>query len=181
MVRLTRRNLILGVAAALGLDPPGGLLLPAERANAADGVAESQLEDLVAFAEVLVGDGPLPEGERAYLVDHIVRRTQQGDGYYLALYTRTAEFVDRLARTRFATLDFAQRVALITRHRLFASRVQPGENLGAFPDAAREVRMRAVPDLIGGYYASPAGWAAVGYDTFPGRCGDLARYTSPDR
>ena len=36
----------------------------------------------------------------------------------------------------------------------------------------RIVRTRAVPDLIGGYYGSPAGWAVVGYQSFPGRCGD---------
>ncbi len=65
-MRLSRRTLILGAAAALGLDPPGGLLLPAERAHAAGGgmaqaaLSESQLDDLVAFAEALVGDGPLP-------------------------------------------------------------------------------------------------------------------------
>jgi len=40
----------------------------------------------------------------------------------------------------------------------------------------RAIRTRAVPDLIGGYYGSPAGWAVVGYTTFPGRCEDLTRY-----
>jgi hypothetical protein len=34
-----------------------------------------------------------------------------------------------------------------------------------------------VPDLIRGYYESAAGWALVGYSTFPGQCGDLASYT----
>ncbi len=63
---------------------------------------------------------------------------------------------------------------------LAASGVRPGEDLGRFPDEMRSLRTRAVPDLIGGYYASPAGWAAVGYDTFPGRCGELTRYTRPE-
>jgi hypothetical protein len=39
------------------------------------------------------------------------------------------------------------------------------------------VRTRVIPDLIEGYWGSPAGWAAVGYEAFPGRCGDLTRYT----
>jgi len=42
------------------------------------------------------------------------------------------------------------------------------------------VREKAVPDLINGYWRSPAGWAAVGYGVFPGRCGDLTRYTRPE-
>ena len=55
----------------------------------------------------------------------------------------------------------------------------PPIRLGPFPDDASLVRTRVVPNLIAGYYASPAGWAVVGYDVFPGRCGDLARYTGP--
>src|SRR2546422_7827598 len=31
----------------------------------------------------------------------------------------------------------------------------------------------ALPIFLAGYYGSPAGWAVVGYATFPGRCGDL--------
>ncbi len=135
----------------------------------------------MAFAEVLVGDGPLSPVEREYLVDHIERRTTQGGGYYLDLYRTTAGLLDSLAGARFSSLDLAQRGALITRHRLFSSAVRPEENLGPSPKETREVRTRAVPDLIGGYYASPAGWAVVGYGAFPGRCGDLARYTSPER
>jgi len=176
-VRLTRRELILGVGATLGLDPPGGLRSPGGPAV----LSGSQVENLVRFAEVLVGDSPLSRVERDDLVDHIERRTKQGGGYYLELYRKTARLLDRLARARFSSLGFTQRVALITRHRIFSSDVRPGENLGAFPDDTREVRTRAVPDLIGGYYASPAGWAVVGYSAFPGRCGDLARYTSPER
>ena len=67
----------------------------------------------------------------------------------------------------------------MTRHRLAASDVGPDEELGAFPEQARDVRGRAVPDLIGGDYSSPVGWAVVGYDSFPGKCGDLTRYTGP--
>jgi len=193
-VSVTRRELILGVAAALGFDPPGVLRSPGGRAHAA-ATASAQLapepaaavlsrlhlEDLVAFAEVLVGDGPLSPVEREYLVDHVERRTTQGGGYYLELYRTTAGLLDSLAGARFSSLDLAQRGALITRHRLFSSAVRPEENLGPFPKETREVRTRAVPDLIGGYYASPAGWAVVGYGAFPGKCGDLARYTSPER
>ncbi len=88
--------------------------------------------------------------------------------------------LDRLAGTRFSGLALDRRRALLSRHRLTSATVLPGEPLGPYPDDARAVRTRAVPDLIGGYYASPVGWAAVGYATFPGRCGDLARYTRPE-
>jgi hypothetical protein len=72
------------------------------------------------------------------------------------------------------------RATLVIRYHLGSSDVQPGEPLGPLPEQARAVRTQAVPDLIGGYYRSPAGWAVVEYRTFPGRCGDLARYTGPE-
>src|SRR2546421_591140 len=78
-----------------------------------------------------------------------------------------------------ATLAPLERSALVTRFRLGSAATLPDEDLGPFPDDASLVRTRVVPDLIAGYYASPAGWAVVGYDVFPGRCGDLARYTGP--
>ena len=68
----------------------------------------------------------------------------------------------------------------MTRNRLTSSDVQPDEHLGLFPDDTRLVRTRALPDLIGGYYGSPAGWAAVGYGAFQGKCADLVRYTRPE-
>jgi hypothetical protein len=130
---------------------------------------------------VLVAGNAFSPDERGYLVDHIEDRVKRGGGYYLSLYRTTVGLLERLARTRFSDLDVAQRVALVTRHRLSSSDVRPRESLGAWPDDARAVRTRAVPDLIGGYYGSPAGWALVGYASFPGRCSDLARYTRPER
>ena len=180
-MRLTRRSLILGVAAALGFDPSGVPRSPGGRADAAAALSRPQVEDLVAFAEILVGDGPLPPAERDYLVEHIERRTTQGGGYYLELYRTSVGLLERLAGARFSSLDFARRLALITHYRLSSSTVRPEDTLGRFPREVREVRTRAVPDLIGGYYASPAGWAIVGYSAFPGTCGDLARYTSSER
>ena len=85
--------------------------------------------------------------------------------------------LQRLAGRRFASLEIRERAELIGRHRLTASHVWPGEDLGPFPEEMRALRMRIVKDLIGGYYGSSAGWAVVGYQTFPGRCGDLTRYT----
>ncbi len=89
--------------------------------------------------------------------------------------------LERLAGRRLASLEIQQRTELIARHRLAVSLVRPDEDLGPFPEEVRTLRTRIVPDLIGGYYNSPAGWAAVGYDTFPGRCGDLTRYGRSER
>jgi hypothetical protein len=193
-VKLTRRNLVLSLVVTLGLDPPGFLgslsgrardvtarLAQVARKPVPGTLSEPELEDLVAFAEVLVEGRPLSPAERRHLVDHIAARTTQGSGYYPSLYRTTVRFLGRLAGARFSSLDVAQRIALMTRHRFASSALQPGEHLGAFPEDARAVRTRAVPDLISGYYGSPAGWAVVGYDTFPGRCGDPARYTGPER
>ena len=190
---VTRRTLIRGLVATFGLVPPsavetfGGRAGDARRWLArASGepetapLTQAEIEVLVAFAEVLVEGRALLPVERGYLVDHITTRTTQGAGYYLSLYRTTVRFLDRLAGARFSSLDVAQRAALITRHRLAAGDVRPGEPPGPAPEEARAVRTRVVRDLIGGYYGSPAGWAAVGYDVFPGRCGELARYTRPE-
>ena len=187
-MKFTRRNLVLSLVPALGLDPAdllrwlggrgwdlGRGLAQVPRDPVPGTLSASALEDLLAFGELLVEGRPLSPAERRHLVDHIAARTTQGSGYYLSLYRTTVRFLGRLAGARFSSLDVAQRIALMTRHRFTSSALQPAEHLGAFPEDARAVRTRAVPDLIGGYYGSPAGWAVVGYDTFPGRCGDLAR------
>jgi hypothetical protein len=187
-VRTARRTLILGVLTLLGFEParprrlgwPGQDAAPG-RAEAAPGPLSGRERDsLVAFAEVLVGERPFSAEERSAVFDHLAERAGEASGYYLELYRTTAGLLDRLAGVRFASLSPERRRALLSRHRLTSATVLPGEALGPSPDAARAVRTRAVPDLIGGYYGSPVGWAAVGYATFPGRCGDLARYTRPE-
>ena len=192
-MRLTRRSLIGGFSLALGLDRPslarwlggraravGATLGQAQPAAAPTTLSGAELEDLLAFAELLVEGRPLSPAERAPLVEHIEERAKQGSGYYLELYRTTVGLLDRVAGGGFSGLEVAQRIALMTRHRLTSSDVRPRENLGAFPDAVRAVRTRAVPDLIGGYYGSSRGRAVAGYDVFPGRCGSLARYTGPE-
>ena len=144
-------------------------------------LSPQDLDDLVAFAEVVVGPGPLSPIERGYLVEHIGYRAHRASGYYLSLYRTTVGLLNRLAEGRFSRLDLGQRNSLVTRHRLNSPRVWPDEDLGPFPDDARAVRARVVADLIGGYYGSPAGWAIVGYDAFPGQCSDLVRYTGQGR
>lgn len=136
----------------------------------------AELAAVVALGEILAEGRVLAAGERRHLVEHVEWRARETPGH-VTLYRITARVLDRLAGGPFAALDAARRSELMIRHRLTDPIVRPDENLGAFPEEVREVRARAAPDLVGGYYASPAGWAIVGYTVFPGRCGDLARYT----
>lgn len=153
---------------------PASLDAPA----AAGQLSTTELEALVAFGEVLVEGRPLAPAERGYLVEHLEERTRRSPGY-LSLYRTTAGMLERLAGRRFAGLELRDRVELVARHRLGAWRGFTVSEAGPFSTEMHTIRTRVVPDLIRGYYASPAGWAAVGYDSFPGRCGDLTRYTSP--
>lgn len=148
----------------------------ARDAPTAETLSEPALDDLVAFAEILVEGRTLEPAERRYLVEYIEDRAARS-AWHRELYGTTVGLLERLAGQRFSSLTGAERVELIARHRLGVSEVLPGEDLGRFFEDVRFVRRRAVPDLLGAYYASPAGWAVVGYQTFPGRCGDLTRYT----
>lgn len=143
-------------------------------------LAGLELGDLIAFAEVLLEGRTFSARERAALVDYIEERARDGSGYYTGLYRTTVGLLNRLAGGRFSRLDVAKRAALLMRYHLVSSDVRPGEPLGPLPEQARAVRTQTIPDLIGGYYRSAAGWAVVEYSTFPGRCGDLARYTGPE-
>jgi hypothetical protein len=139
-------------------------------------LSRTEREDLIAFGEGLLEGRTLTPAERRYLVEHLEDRTQRSPRD-LWLYRTTVSALNRLAGRRFGSLQLRERIELIVRHRLAASQVRPEEELGPFAEELRTLRTLAVPDLVGGYYASPAGWAVVGYETFPGRCGDLTRYT----
>jgi hypothetical protein len=153
--------------AAAGDERTGGSLSPAE------------IEDLIAFAEIVVEGRPLAPAARADLLAHIEDRLERRPES-VELYRTTVRLLERLAGRRFSALDAAARLELVGRHRLAVPDVRPSESLGRFADEVRTVRSRVVRDVIGGYYASPSGWAVVGYAVFPGRCGELTRYTRPE-
>jgi hypothetical protein len=187
---VTRRTLICSAVVALGVEPlyvPGPLrrrapdvlarLTGGAAASAAAArLSRSELDDLIAFAELLVEGRKLSLAERDLLVEQIDARTRR-EQEYVSLYRTTVNLLERLGGRRFSILDLSERLELMRRHRLSSPGVQPDEHLGPFPEDMRTVRTRALRDLIADYYGSPAGWAAVGYGVFPGRCGDLVRYT----
>ena len=192
-MRLSRRSLLRSGVLALGVEP-GAILGPlwgraqgsaarlvglAHAAAPPARLSDPELEDLVAFAELLVEGRALSPVERDSLVGSIAEHVAR-DQEYLGLCRTTVSVLRRLAGRRFSSLDMTERIELMTRHRLNSPAGPPEDDRGPFADAARAVRTRARRDLIADYYNSPAGWAAVGYDVFPGRCGDLERYTRPE-
>jgi hypothetical protein len=178
-LKLTRRGLIRRLLLVLAVPWRAGRR-EVEAAQPA-ALSTADLDDLVAFGEVVVGSGPLSPTERGFLIDHIRYRMSRPGDYYLEAYRSTVGLLKRLAGAPFASVDLARRQALVARYRLDSPLISPDEDLGPFPEPARTVRTQVVGDLIGGYYGSPAGWAAVGYDGFPGRCSDLTRYTGLGR
>jgi hypothetical protein len=190
-VRFSRRSLLRRGVLALGVDPglilgrlwrgrdPASLRVGQARPAAAapsSKLSESELEDLIAFGEVLVQGRALSPVERDSLVgsirEHIAR-----DQDYLGLCRTTISLLRRVAGGRFSSLNMIERVELIARLRLDSQDTPAEDHRGLLADAAHAVRTRARPGLIADYYNSPAGWAAVGYEVFPGRCGELERYT----
>ncbi len=193
---MTRRGVLRALLVTLGLDSFVGLQVAGRRAVAApaqpagpavetesskSSLSSLELDDLLLFAEALVvgGNRALLPAERRDLTEHVNYRVAR-DPYYLALYRTTLTVLAQLAGARFAALETARRVDVIARHRLGSTQVRPDEPPGLYADELREIRTRTVPDLIGAYYNSPAGWAVVGYGIAPGQCGDLERYTRPE-
>ena len=138
-----------------------------------------EMETIVAFAAVLVEGRELDAQEASYVVEHVTDKAGKTPGY-LALYRKTAGLLDRLAGAPFSSLSLERRIGLMVQHRFTEYDVRIREYLLPWGRETLTVRALAVPDLIRGYYFSPAGWAAVGYRAFPGRCGDLMRYTSAE-
>ena len=132
--------------------------------------------------------------------EHRIGRYRRWYGRLLRLYPRTFRdrFAEPMAQTftdlahertdanrglvGFAATTFAETSAGIIRENLAQMTTQPLKYLRWILVTAvvLAIRSRVIPDLIEGYWSSPAGWAAVGYTTFPGLCGSLARYTRSD-
>jgi hypothetical protein len=139
-------------------------------------LSDGERENIVAFGEILAVGKRLSAIERLHFIEQVDDQTRTTPGY-LTLYRMTANLLDRLAQSNFSTLDIHDRTELLVRHHFTSYEVSTRECLLAFRRQELAIRVLAVPGLIAGYYRSAAGWAVVGYETFPGRCGDLIRYT----
>jgi hypothetical protein len=191
---VTRRSLLQWILAALGIDAiglsgcaarpgAGGTFAPVKTkplpTSESGTLSRTEVEDLVAFGEVLVEGRTLAASERQDLVQHLQDRVTRSPEY-LSLYRTTVSALEHLAGRRFASVGIHKRLEITSRYRIASTQVRPGGDPGEFSAELRTLRTRVVPDLITAYYGSPAGWATVGYLSFPGRCGDLSRYTRPE-
>jgi hypothetical protein len=150
-----------------------------EPTSQAPTLSSEEIGSLLALGEAVVEGRALSPDERRYLTEHIEDWARHIPGQ-LAYYRTAASLLDRLAAKPFSSLAIGDRIRLISLHRLDARSVPVGQDPEAIAAEARMVRSRVVPALIEGYWSSPAGWAAVGYQIFPGRCGELVRYTRPE-
>ncbi len=179
--RPVTRRAVLGAALWLaGAAPSRAAQLgaPAEGSAAGGSLSAEEVEDLVALGETLVEGGPLPAHERRLLLEHIDYRVVRHR--YAARYRSALRELERLAGARFSVLTQAARNDLVARDAPHAQDAAGAGVPSRAPSPATRERARVMRDLIAGYYASPAGWAVVGQSAFPGRCGDLTRYTRPD-
>jgi hypothetical protein len=191
---MTRRELLRAVGVALRgaialvfpacarREParPGPSTRPLDTPSSTATLPASEMENLVALTEVLVQGKPLSPFERGALVEAINERSLSNPGH-LSLYRFTASFLDQLGQTRFADLSLADRTEVVLRHRLGPDSSREVSSRPLPPSEPEDVVRRVgVPELIGCYYRSRAGWAVVAYESFPGRCSDLLRYTRPD-
>lgn len=184
---MTRRLLLQAALGAVWIATAGARLLPARLRTAraplpaaasstGPPLTAAEVQTLVALAEAAADDRPLSPEWRHDLGREITESARD-DADERTAYRTAAALVDRLAGRAFAGLDFGERVALIAGQQLHVSAVPAEAPPGDFSEERRAVRTRAVPALVAAYWRSPAGWAAVDYDAFPGRCGDLTRYT----
>jgi hypothetical protein len=139
-------------------------------------LSSGEMRSLVAFGEALVGGRLFSNDEKSHLSRHIDDRAKNTPGFF-SLYRMTASLLDYLAESDFSTLPVESRIRILTRYELTSYDVRSREYVSPFRRQELKLRTLVVPDLIDGYYRSPAGWAVVGYESFPGRCGDLSRYT----
>jgi hypothetical protein len=181
-VTLDRRGLLRTAlfAAACVPGPPQWVRDAADAAQPSSRLTSAELDDLIAFAELVVEGRPLTRAEREVLVAEMEARGVR-DPDSVALYRLTVVLLRNIAGRPFSTLDVPARRALIAKHKLDSSDVRPGEETGPFAEDVTTVRTEALRLLISDYYGSSAGWAVVGYQSFPGRCGDLTRYTRRER
>ncbi len=158
-----------------GLISVAALLPAAARASEPRPLSAAELDTLLAFGEVVVDGRSLSADGRAALIEAIVDTVSRATDR-VGLYRGAAQQLDRLAGRELGSLELGDRAAMIARHRLDVRAIAEEP----VTDVARFIRTSLGPELIAAYWRSAAGWATVDYQTFPGRCGDLVRYTRPE-
>ncbi len=186
-----------GAAAVAGLrlrrvEPLAGVrrwLAPRLDGAAPTGVlAADEMRTIVALGRVLIPDDETPGARATWVERYVNERTARHPGY-LPEYKAAVALLDAAAaqvapsRPRFHQLTLEQGGEVM--EDLFGRRGSASrwwrrvERI--LPAGQRKQRCWSfvIEDLLSGFYSTPAGWAVVGYDNYPGVPGDPRAYTRP--
>ena len=146
------------------------------------------------LAVVLLPSRIDPEG-RAAVEEHLRWRALESPGYRAA-FTQGLALLDEETKNRFPKEvrfgDLSREEANQVLTSLLDGidpypryRQVPREVLLSFFDQGRlarfHFRRHVVSEILHAYYQSAAGWALVGYEAFPGRCGGPGFYSRPPK
>jgi hypothetical protein len=149
---------------------------------------------LWSLAVVLLPSRINPEG-RAAVEEHLRWRAEESPGYRAA-FVQGLTLLDQETRKRFPKAvrfgDLSREQGNQVLSSLLAgidpyprSREVPREVLLSSLSQGRlerfHLRRHVVSEILHAYYQSAAGWALVGYEAFPGRCGGPGFYSRPPR
>jgi hypothetical protein len=149
---------------------------------------------LWSLAVVLLPSRIEPQG-RAAVEEHLRWRALESPGYRAA-FAQGLALLDQETRNRFPNQvrfgDLSREEANQVLTSLLAGiepyprfRQVPREVLLSYLDRGRlarfHFRRHVVSEILHAYYQSGAGWALVGYEAYPGRCGGPGFYSRPPR
>jgi len=149
---------------------------------------------LWSLAVVLLPSRIKPEG-RSAVEEHLRWRALESPGYRAA-FEQGLALLDQETRKRFPQQVRFQDLSREQANQVLTSllagidpyprfRQVPREVLLSFVDQGRlarfHFRRHLVSEILHAYYQSGAGWALVGYEAYPGRCGGPGFYSRPPR
>ncbi len=189
---MTRRRVLLFLAAAASsllallalLTDRRGVWLALERvlaprldpSSAPGPLSRRDVDTVLAYADVLLSDTGVSAAARVDLEGHVRDRCQHEPGYRDA-YRLAVTVLDDAAGGEFASRPFDERRRIVHRRNLHRHDVRARDWLWTVDRRGLAVRALAARDLVAGFFLSSAGWALLGYETFPGRCRNLSDYT----
>jgi hypothetical protein len=147
-----------------------------DRSSPPGRLSGGEMDTVLAYADVLLSDAGLSPSGRADLEEYVRDRCEHEPGYR-ATYQLVVSVLDEAASGPFVARSPAERRRIVRRRDLHRYDVRARDWLWSFDRRGLAVRALAARDLVTGYFLSPAGWAVVGYEAFPGRCRDLTDYT----
>jgi hypothetical protein len=171
-----------------------GRLLGVDTGSGTGSLSPDMERRLWSLAVVLLPSQIDPVG-RSAVMEHLRWRASESPGYRAAVAQGVA-LLDRETKRRFPKRERFGALSRDDANRVLASliagikpyprfRELPRDLLLSFLDRGRIERFRlrrhVVSEILHAYYQSGAGWALVGYDTYPGLCGGPGSYSRPPK